>query len=114
MNIAEAKRSFAEAVRYATFFIEFQSSLNLSYSFGKVPIQSVYDFKLNYAKLPKSRHFGSCGTGSTVFGTSTKHFLYVGTGTTCLGTGTKWFLLSGTGTTLFWYRYHLVVFAQKC
>ena len=107
MNIAEAKLRFASTARYDTFFIEFHSSLNLSQPFSKVPILSVCEFKLNYAKLPKSRHFGSCGTG-------TKHFLYVGTGTTCLGTGTKWFLLSGIGTTLFWYWYHLVVFAQKC
>ena len=100
---------FAEAARYATFFIEFQSSLNLSQSFIKVPILTVYEFGLKYAKLQKSRHFGHCGTGTTMFGTGTKHILHRGTGTTCSGTGTKWVLLSGTGTTLFWYWYHLVV-----
>ena len=102
---------FAEATRYDTFFIEFHYSLNLFQSFSKVPILSVCEFKLNYVKLPKSGHFGSCGTGTTVFGTGTKHFLYVGTGTTCLGTGTKWFLLSGTGTTS-WFLPRNVDFAS--
>ena len=55
----------------------------------------MYDFRLNYAKLQKSGHFGSCGTGTTVFGTGTKHILLDGTGTACLGTGTKWVLYGG-------------------
>ena len=38
------------------FFIEFHSSLNLSKSFFKVPIISVYEFGRNYAKLQKSGH----------------------------------------------------------
>ena len=101
--------NIAEAARYATFFIEFQPSLNLSKSFSKVPILSVYDFRLNYMKSQQSGHFGSCGTGTTLFGTGTIHILYGGTGTTCIGTGTDWVLLGGTGTTS-WFCPELLIF----
>ena len=49
-----------EAARYATFFVEFQSFLNLSYLFNKVPILPVYEFRLKYVK--KLHNLGNLGT----------------------------------------------------
>ena len=66
----------------------------------------MYDFKLKYAKLHNSGHFGHCDTGTALIGTGTDLVLLGGTGTACTGTGTDWLLLGGTGTALFWYRYH--------
>ena len=56
---------------------------------------TVYEFKLNYAKIHNSGHFGHCGTSTTLFGIGTDCILMGGTGTAWIGTGTAWI---GTGT----------------
>ena len=106
-NIAEAKRSFVEAARYATFLVEFQSYLNLSQSFNKVPMLTVYEFKLNYTKTQHSGHFGHTCTGTpwTCTGTGCILLACTGTGWTCTGIG--WPLVACTGTALYLYRYTL-------
>ena len=98
INFVTLNVRFSSTVRYATFFIEFQSYLKLSQSSSKVPMLTVYEFRLNYAKSQQSRHFGHCGTGTTLIGTGIDLVLLGGTGTACIGTGTDWLLYGGIGT----------------
>ena len=50
MKRTEANLRFASAARYATFSSSSKSYLNLSQSFNKVLILTVYEFRLKYAK----------------------------------------------------------------